>query len=369
MGFEIKYRTLLELNIWNHFFLNKGNVHFFDTKPNSDEYILAEEERGRLLSRYNAWQIIDIQATRSCRELLAKHQLLLKKTTRGLSVVVKEEGDSNQPWIPFNEQLKLTFFLWLVDPKFFNYSQLLLPAAKKKLYYFNNLVEKPDFLISLSLKNPKKVDLTYVEENRSITTINPLHDFELAAQSSLTKIVEDRSGDSAVEIYREAFKNDELDTARRQLDLRHIPSGWYSLITKQGSNRTEKEIYLNNEGLMEKPFAVVELFGRNEDDDHGLLYKNGKFKPQLEKKKVYDAWPDRTKMPARFELRFINRETIWKFFDSKTNSLIYDTKTAFPLTENGFITLEGTGMEKTPPNPSARMIKKDDDGFYSEIFI
>ena len=120
MGFTISHRILFELNIWNHFFLDKGRDNFVELGPN---------EKLRQISRYDVHRFFDIRLTTSCIKRLAGHQLKLKKTPSGLLVGVKENEDGDKPWIPFDGQMKLTFVLTVIDPEFYNYSDLSLEAG------------------------------------------------------------------------------------------------------------------------------------------------------------------------------------------------------------------------------------------------
>ncbi|MEF8810995.1 MAG: hypothetical protein V5A47_08750, partial [Bacteroidales bacterium] len=65
-------------------------------------------------------------------------------------------------------------------------------------------------------------------------------------------------------------------------------------------------------------------------------------------------------------LRIRNRHTYWRYLSNQDQSMVLETNLN-PLTFNGFISVNHRGDDL--PNPGVRMIKPEDAGTYSEIFI
>jgi acyl-CoA-binding protein len=349
MGFQIKHSILFELNIWHHYFLNKGGVSFVDPRK------MTDEERIRLLSRYNVHRFFEIKPTSSCKETLKNHQLILKNTPTGILVGTKTEqgnGGKIRPWIPPQEQDKFTFILTVKDPKFYNYTDLPLSVEKHKIYYFNNWIDQPDFLIDLTTE-PSPGN-NFVNASHELQVLQPLHNIEISGQATASVFQNTRVAQTPV--LEKTFSSEEAKAPKVQLDMRQLPSGWYRLHLT--NPETDKSFFLNNEGLKADTFGVVEIYCRNASDDQAFLDENGNLKKT-------DQPTNEGKLPGVFELRFKNRWTKWRYLNSKNEEQL--TTGYNPLTASGNVPIELGG--KLAPNPSAKMIKKEDGDIFSEIYI
>ena len=106
-----------------------------------------------------------------------------------------------------------------------------------------------------------------------------------------------------------------------------------------------------------------------------------------EPNQVLGCLPDEVPNPI---IRFENRSTFWRYIKLQTDET-FTTKQEQPLTQNGFISLEGSDLDPNPspgpgnsggnpgnsnsneeiffPNPEVFSIRIIDNKVYSEIFI
>ena len=259
----------------------------------------------------------------------------------------------------------MTFVIKIIDPEFYNYSNLLLEDNNRKIYYFNNLILSPEHRINLEPKTLTPETLEYLF-SRPRTNINgPVYHYHLLPGVTARIEVFREAPPLAKPMVKQMVQNADKEEAVLQLPLHHLPSGWHRIkITNAdtGSPLEESTFYLNTDGWGQDTLAIVELFGRIGDDDYALLNADGTWKWEENAEEAPGAL-----LPARFELRIENRSTIWRYIDSKTHDTKHETELK-PLTSNGYIPISPEGQ--LLPNPSARMIKILDNGdACSEIFI
>lgn len=344
MGFTIFHRILLELNVWHHFFLNKG-VKKNEEWESRFEEITDPAERLKRLSHYDVHRFLDIEPTPSCLNNLKAHRLILKRTNTGLMVGVKEGENGGKPYVSFDNRLKLTFLLHVKDPSFFNYSDLPVEGAgeERSVYYFHNYSEaETDFRLELSPDDWTLPAVThpFVGNRQWLVLWPPLYNFKFEEPDKEAEIII-----TDLHTSEEAFRA-QVDSKNNvfvhQLDWRHLPSGAYRMTVRNDIDE-EKEFYLNNDRIHGNTLAIVEIFGRNGTDDYALLDNNGLF---------VDT--------RKFEVRIKNRRTIWRYHKKDMESFIVSVD-PIPLTASGYIEVFKAGyLNKPLPNPNSRIIEYDE---------
>ncbi len=344
MGFTISHRILFELNVWHHFFLNKGKRQDGEWEVRF-EAITDPAERLKVLSRYDVHRFMEIQPTPSCLQALKAHQLTLKKTNTGLIVGVKEDEDGDEPFIPFDAGMKLTFQLNVRDPEFFNYSDFPMNSLEtgQSVYYFHNhSAEETDFRLERTPDDDTVpgVGHPYMGERDKLPLLPHLYNYQFDDRDKEAEIIIEalHSGD---EVFRDRIdsKNNVLV---HQMDWRHLPAKAYRKTVI--SDVTEEEaFYLNKGHIRRHTLAIVEIFGRKGGDDYALLDSNGG---------LLDA--------RRFEVRINNRNTRWKYF-TKDTGWFEVADTVIPLTHSGYVEVFEEHHPDIPlPNPNTRMIDYDE---------
>ncbi len=107
--------------------------------------------------------------------------------------------------------------------------------------------------------------------------------------------------------------------------------------------------------------GLIHIQMKGDTGQSSLINNNGKLKNK----------------PPHFKVHFENQKTIWKYIHRKED-IEMETKQAWPLTKNGFISLDPqSDLKSTPPhvedfsfpNPTPNHITLKSNKIYSEIFI
>lgn len=70
------------------------------------------------------------------------------------------------------------------------------------------------------------------------------------------------------------------------------------------------------------------------------------------------------------DIYLTNRKTIWRYIEEKGATPVFETETAEPLTQNGYVKIVPPGSTNPKyPNPDAKIIVKEGSDYYSEVFI
>jgi hypothetical protein len=367
MTITISANILFELNILHHYFLNKGTQNFED---------MSAEEKLKQLNNYHVLNFMEIVPTPDCRRQIKNYKLKYVPTPTGFIIAAHADSeDENKPFLPPDENLKLTFALKLKDGSFFNFSDLDLGIPRDQIFYFNNLEKTNSDNLSLSQSTPSGTpSLKYVGVDDLLKFYKNIHNHSIQSVGDSVQI-------SLTNSHGDEVLNETVDLTdgkkTYQLDLRRIPSGKYTLKEDDGSGFTEN-FYLNNSTFFPGIFGLVELFGETtQQNDYAPLTASGAFKN-----------------PAPiYHFRIKNRSTIWKYIYEQNQTLGVDANVVFdkendgvtdnekillttinqPLTSNGLIEIK-KGNEATDklPNPDIKMIKpdeSDDTKIYSETYL
>ncbi len=367
MKIRISANILFELNFFHHYFLNKG--------PQNYENMSAEEKL-KQLNEYHVLNFLEIIPTPDCLLQIKNYKLKTVPTPTGLIIAaIADSEDENKPFLPPDENLKLTFILKLNDGAFFNFSDLELSIPRDQIFYFNNLEKVNSDNLSLSkTASTGTPSLKYIGPDDLMKFYKTIHNHSIqsvgdSVQFTLTNI-------HGVELFNQTV---DLTDGKKtyQLDLRRLPSGKYTLKEDDGSGFTEV-FYLNNNTFSPGIFGLVEVFGKTTtQNNYAMLTATGAFKST----------------PPAYHMRIKNRSTIWKYiyekdqnlgltanvvFDKKEdgitdNKKILITSANQPLTSNGIIEIKkGNEAKDKLPNPDVKMIKPDtidDTKIYSETYL
>ncbi len=128
------YKSLFEVNILHHFFLNKGEQEW--DKMN-------QEDKHRMESNYDIREIFDITPTQESTKVLSSHSCIFKRTSTGILVGIKAKSDELNPgkfnsFVPLADNLTFRFLVKLKDMNFMNYTALPLQGNRGKIFVFSN---------------------------------------------------------------------------------------------------------------------------------------------------------------------------------------------------------------------------------------
>lgn len=126
------YRPLFQLDIFHKFFLDDGLTPF-----DTNETVLKKQ-----LQEYNWNSFGKIVPTAETKVNLQNHRMLLKPSPLGFVVLIEAEllndtAPNYTPLIALDQDLKLEFYIQLLDPKFYNYTDLD-PAFDSPLFLSNH---------------------------------------------------------------------------------------------------------------------------------------------------------------------------------------------------------------------------------------
>jgi hypothetical protein len=85
MSQTIMYKSLFEVKIRHHYFLNKGEKEWDS---------MTTEERNNQEEKFDVREILDITPTMDCTKLLNAQNCVFRKTASGILVGIKAKPDS-----------------------------------------------------------------------------------------------------------------------------------------------------------------------------------------------------------------------------------------------------------------------------------
>jgi hypothetical protein len=400
MSFRIIYKTLFEIRILHHFFLNKGEALWDSMSP---------DERDKMLELTDLRDFFEIQPTSECSQILSSHSCIFKQTSSGVIVGIKAEPDEDDPdnflpFIPLGNDVILRFIIRLKSAGFLNYTALPLTGNDSAIYIFKNytfssalkfpalsaippvfepgteympgdmLSDDPDNQTKLFIALVKTtnntatatdwlteegegIPLNYANLNDRFQVANGFFQYTMPEEDAFPVATFRNSSGELIkpktEILPGSFRT-------IQADMHDFPQGFYQVHIESTVPVFEKDItfYLIPQG--EVPFGLIEIKARSDQEDYNLTDEGILMSP------IYD-------------LRFRNRSTHWRYL-GKLFEIPFETDDPLPLTRFGQIEITkppDPEDDKTImlPNPTADMIRAEalseaeENKFYSEIHI
>ena len=380
MSFTVEYKTLFEIRIIHHYFLDNGE-QLFDK--------LDDSTKNDFLTKYHVHDFINIVPTESCDKILKNLNCIYKNTSTGLivKIQVKKQNDKYVPCIDIDKDVSFRFRLEFIDINFNNYTSLPLDAGKKQIFYFQTrFLEKARKLPFLS-----QCPFTFAEDEYHAAGDMLVNNKDNPTQLYIAKKATDVAPPSAdwindplvnSNILFYANKNDLLRVEndflifpfqQSNLDIpvsiRNVRNENFKpdYTVRKDNNLTELTVnlknlpedvyYINMEPYKKEfPFflmkeknaetkGIIEISAQSNNKDFNILNDDNTLKEQI------------------FELRFKNRYTLWKFFGKDFSN--NPTSGPHPLTKYGFINVSvlnsnGQNIDELP-NPSVHMIKIEYD--------
>ena len=336
MAFRILYKTLLAIDVYHSYFLDNGE-NTFNT--------MSDDDKRKQLQSYDLEDFLMIKPTPSCVEVLRNHNLVFRQQRDRIVILAKVEEDNAKykTQILLPEELKLTFYLYINDYLFYNYS--LISTQKNRFYCFSNV--KPD-----TEANP----YSYIKLKSSNDFVDD--EFLLSEEGSRTIWYNLKKDNARVGSIEQAEVIMELEDD--------------DLLTVAGQEIVNQSI----EGEKSKGlFGIVEL--QMVGDNNMDLIEVDDSDPQDIKTYLIDPSPN-------YKIHFDNQKTIWRYIKKSADEEL-ETNAVKPLTLKGFIEIDPdddiipplpSDIEKYHfPNPTADRIKRETDQntnittTYSEIFI
>lgn len=397
MGFTLSYRTLFEVRLLHHFFLDKAGDLF-------DNMDLAGKSRA--LKGYDVREFISIEPTAACAKVLRKYRFIYKNTPFGLIVGTRADFNAGKYFaaVKPDDTVQFTFKLSFTDLFFSNYTALPLIQAKDTVYFFQNFTtEAPKRFPFLAQFAPVDTGITYSAgeilgnaatdpaklfmANKLTTAAPPGADW---AEEALVagKPLQYVTRNDLLLVYSDTIRYNTGETGLNlSVTIRNrqgeTVQPLFETLTEAGKSVALVDIHLLPEDLYtielkdpSKPYTKKFSFHRllQTDGIDGLINISVKTNDS-----TYDltAGDDSLKEPV-FELRFKNRSTVWRYLgENFTNAPVSGPH---PLTRKGIVpvTVKDKDMNDITdmPNANIKMIKTEhpplDNQHYdvvSEIYV
>ena len=318
------YKPLVNIAIHHAYFLDEGEDRF----KNMDA-----EEQELQLRNYVLKDYLRVVPSLSTQQQLKDHRLLYQQQQYGIQLLAgvldKEVLGVTKyyPQIPLDDDLEFTFELWATDPHFDNYTQLT-SKDNNRLYLFTNIepsTEDPGYA-NVFTENGT-VDASFLVKSKTARRL--VYDM-LVDHESL-------SGKPSQQLVS-AIDPDDLDEAE---------------IKEQLHSHIQK---LKRKGFL----GFIQLRIKGDSAQHLLAFDGAD-------QYIKDITPSAT-------ISFRNRKTFWRYIETK-DGVSMTTTSKKPLTKNGFVEIEDADLTPFPmetyayPNPGVALIKKENNKYYSEIFI
>ncbi|MFA5326296.1 MAG: hypothetical protein WC384_00765 [Prolixibacteraceae bacterium] len=401
MSQSIIYKSLFEVKIRHHYFLNKGE-QAWDS--------MNQEDKDSQEATFDVREILDITPTSDCTKALKAHSCVFKNTSSGIIVGIKATADAAnvgkfKPFVPLDDKQSFRFLVKLKDYNFLNYTALSLQTSRDKLFVLNNCLTNasnlfpalstippvfengktymPGDMLSDNATNQTKLftalvktgvapagspdwleeagnaetPLSYVNISDSYPVAKGFFTYTMTEKNSIPiATMKDASGFTIkpkIEILQGDFYT-------LQVDLLKYPEGIYSIHIDSDNPAYHDDVTFYLLQGSETPFALIEIKAKSKKADFDLTSQEDLLSPV-------------------FEVRFRNRRTHWRYV-GKIFDTPYIPDDPLPLTRYGNIEImKPPEPEDTKtimlPNPSVSLIKADalinldETKYYSEIHI
>ena len=401
MSQSIIYKSLFEVKIRHHFFLNKGEQEWDS---------MSQEEKDSQEEKFDVREILDVIPASDCIKTLNAHNCVFKKSASGIFVGIKAVADDAndgkfKPYVSLNDDETFRFIVKLKDYNFLNYTALSLQSSRDKLYILNNSITKatnifpslstipsvfesgktymPGDMLSDNAANQTKLftalvkttdnpagsadwltenqggntQLSYININDSYPVANGFFTYTMKEINSLPIAqLKDAAGNS-INPKMEVLPG---DFQTLQVDMLKFKEGFYSIHIDSDNPTYHDDITFYLLQSSDTPFALIEIKVKSNQTGYDLINQGDLTSPV-------------------FEIRFRNRRTHWRY-KSKKFSAPFIANGPLPLTRYGNIEiLKPPEPDETEPmalpNPSVSMIKAEalidtnETKYYSEIHI
>lgn len=399
MSQSIIYKSLFEVKVRHHYFLNKGE-QVWDS--------MSVDDKDSMEAKFDVREILDITPTTDCNKALNAHSCVFRKTSTGIIVGIRAITENVntgkfKPYVSLNDNDTFRFVVKLKDYNFLSYTALSLQSSRGKLIVLNNSLSNasnhfpslsaippvfengktylPGDMLSDSATNQTKLftalvktsenptgsddwltenanaQLSYVNINDSYPVANGFFTYVMKEKDSYPVAkFKDASG-FTINPKMEVLQGDFYTL---QVDMLKYPEGFYSIHIDSDNPAYHDDVTFYLLQNSDAPFAIIEIKVKSKQTDYNLTNQEELLSPV-------------------FEIRFRNRRTHWRY-SGKTFETPYVTDNSFPLTRYGNIEIlkppEGEESEAIIlPNPSVGIIKAealtntDETKFYSDIYI
>jgi len=329
------YKRLFEVQLLHHYWLDDASI-LFDALP--------ESRKTKLLLAYDARSFLEIEPTPTTANKLKAFRGIFKTTAPGFMVAVPKGVV-----IPDNELF--SFVITITDANFYKYTSLTFIDRKiYELYY-----QPEDKILRYKENVPVFSNLTGV--SRGVNPNKSLYlSREIPASTAIDKVEYLNITGNAL------FQLTSSQPGATKVKLNNIAANMPVFVHQNDSPVIEppmglagtpgKGVLLTNE-IPDNVFGIVNIAATNPLDNDFSCTSVGVAK---------NACPV-------FQIRFKNRQAVWKYLNKNNGSPISESSTPLPLTYNG-----NAGVKKKPGESGIKVQFEGNDPtkriekVYTEIF-
>lgn len=133
MGLNNIYKTLFDIRILHHYFLDEGTDVY--TASGSPAALQSRFDHNR--KNYELSAFMRIVPTVRTQKVLSNYKALFRQYKDGIMVAIKDSGDNTTPFIPFDASFFLDFTIEITDQYFVNYTNTNWNNASNLVYLSN----------------------------------------------------------------------------------------------------------------------------------------------------------------------------------------------------------------------------------------
>jgi hypothetical protein len=245
MGFDITYKTVIEVNLWHHFFLDTAYDNLVLPPGVSAEGVIQ-----RVLA-YDLRDMIFIYPTEESKERLDNRGLIVKQTSTGCFLA------SKNPYLEPEAGFRISLAVSMVNPTFLNNTNLGVISLNRQLFHLSNYGEAADTRLLLTYGGNESLRAEHFVQRKG--RVVRLRQLTPGAATTIEVFDALSSADSPVLTFNlQAIPNQE----EYELDCQSLPEGLYSFTSSNNNidtNLDANPIYL---GLENRPeiLGVIDLF-------------------------------------------------------------------------------------------------------------
>ena len=346
----MNFKTLFNIHIHHGYFLDKGEEKYL--KVNVDDTEMDDDDKTFAIKEYQLSDYLQVTPSDFTKAQCRNYRMAIRPHAAGFRVLVnvleRTVGPDTkyEPLIPLEEELYFTFEIKAKDPYFYNYSDVF-DLSDSTFYFFSNV--EPD---------NQEAEFENLFENNG----------GLIDSRFLLKEAEAREILKTIALEDENFLEYKTGTISLGRSIRIIQND-ANLTNEQKDTEIEN---LLNQVIQKKKkkqtLGYIRLRVNGDAADRHLLEYSG------DNQYLKESTPT-------FTISFINQRTYWRFI-SEANDATLTTKQKKWLSKNGYVEItssdfDAAGLDPPDtdpedyvfPNPTADLIKEEDNNYYSEIFI
>lgn len=351
-----EYGKVLDFRIFHGFYLD---LYKMDQSLSRFVQLSDLDKAARLEAQpYDLHQDFHMVPIRNTEIQMQNLKMRFRKNSKGFFVaakVITTEFDNTSPsqhmFIQAEQPFSLSFGLFIRNPYFLNFSDLELTDFKQHTYFFSNRASVGGSGANIGIG---QFDHQPVDQNSRLPLLGSTYRHTFDASEAITQakftVSDAFSQDLLLEEQVTASSSPILES--HSLDLSGLADGLLNIklekLVPAGSPETI-EVYKYTAPPFRSPFALIEL--------HFLTTESTFFEQ-----------PDGALKSPTLNLYVDNRKTKWRYYNGmKPTEMVTASTDKKPLTRHGYSAIEHLG--KALPNPSAKVLTAEADGYYSDTFL